>query len=402
MAFLDNLIAFGRLLRHAGLQVGTDRLITLAEALQFIDLGSRDDVKAACRTLLIQRQEDVSTFENLFDEFFTAALSARSSPVPQDARGEQQDGSAGVGSGIGDVNDASGDAVGLRTWSDVETIANKDFAELTDAEQAIARTALARLTWNMEERRTRRWVAGPGSRIDLRRALARSLRTGGEITILPRRQRRTRRRPIVLLCDVSGSMERYTRTLLLFAHTLSRGTRDVEAFLFATRLTRITMELRAPKPDAAMAAVSRAVRDWSGGTRIGDALRSFHQRWRRRTLHGSSVVILISDGWDRGDPRVLRDEIARLHRSCHRLVWLNPLIGTLDYAPLTRGLQAALPFVDDFLPVRTLRDVRELALHLNALSDHGHHRHLYLHRGTRTRLGADARSGRDRIMHPGM
>ena len=116
-----------------------------------------------------------------------------------------------------------------------------------------------------------------------------------------------------------------------------------------------------------MAAVSRAVRDWSGGTRIGDALRTFHQRWRRRTLHGAPVVILISDGWDRGDPQVLRDEIARLQRSCHRLIWLNPLIGTVDYAPLTRGLQAALPFVDDFLPVRTLRDVRELALHLDAL-----------------------------------
>ena len=244
---------------------------------------------------------------------------------------------------------------------------------------------------------------GPRPRIDLRRALARSLRTGGEITVLPTPARGGReRRPIVLLCDVSGSMERYTRTLLLFAHTLSRGTRDVEAFLFATRLTRITMELRAPKPDAAMAAVSRAVRDWSGGTRIGDALRSFHQRWRRRTLHGSSVVILISDGWDRGDPSVLRDEIARLQRSCHRLVWLNPLIGTVDYAPLTRGLQAALPFVDDFLPVRTLRDVRELALHLGALSDHGHHRHLHLRRSARTRLGPADGSRRDRVVHPGL
>jgi uncharacterized protein with von Willebrand factor type A (vWA) domain len=266
----------------------------------------------------------------------------------------------------------------------------------------MVRSGLERLTWNLKERRTRRWGPGRGSRIDLRRALSRSLRTGGEITELPRRRRRTRPRPIVLLCDVSGSMEHYTRTLLLFAHTLSRGTRDVEAFLFATRLTRITMELRAPKPDAAMAAVSRAVKDWSGGTRIGEALRSFHQRWRRRTLHGSSVVILISDGWDRGDPQLLREEIARLHRSCHRLVWLNPLIGTVDYAPLTRGLQAALPFVDDFLPVRTLRDIRDLALHLGALRDHGHHRHLHVQRASRKSLGDDARPGRDRIMHPGL
>ena len=197
-------------------------------------------------------------------------------------------------------------------------------------------------------------------------------------------------------------MERYSRTLLLFAHALSRGTRRVEAFLFATRLTRVTMELRAPKPDAAMAAVSRAVRDWSGGTRIGDALRSFHQRWRRRVLHGSAVVILISDGWDRGNPELLarRNRAAAAQLSSAGLA--QSADRQLDYAPLTRGLEAALPFVDDFLPVRTLRDVRELALHLGALTDHGHHRHLHLRRPTRTRLGADDGSGRDRVLHPGM
>jgi uncharacterized protein with von Willebrand factor type A (vWA) domain len=365
--FLANLIAFGRMLRHAGLQVGTDRLITLSEALQLIDLGSRDEVRAACRAVLIERQEDIATFDSLFDEFWSdqhddTSLSrpsgSESPPAKSDARPEAPSDST--------LDDAP-DSIALMTWSDLERISTRDFTELTDGELAMVRSALSRLAWNIEERRTRRWIAGRGSRIDLRRALARSLRTGGDITTLPRRRRRTRRRPVVLLCDVSGSMEQYTRTLLLFAHTLSRGMRDVEAFLFATRLTRITMELRAPTPDAAMAAVSRAVSDWSGGTRIGEALRTFHQRWRRRTLHGSAVVILISDGWDRGEPQVLGDEIARLHRSCHRLVWLNPLIGTIDYAPLTRGLQAALPFVDDFLPVRTLRDVRELALHLGAL-----------------------------------
>ncbi len=379
MALLDNLVVFGRMLRQAGLPVGTDRLIDLADALRLIDLGSREEVHAACRVLLVQRHEDFIVFDRVFDEFWTArkdpSLSRRSSPenaraksdADSEAKSDVESTEQTATSAESDQMELSEDIVAIRTWSDIETIANKDFAELTGAEQAIARAALARLTWDLEERRTRRWVPGRGSRIDLRRALARSLRTGGEITTLPRRRRRTRRRPIVLLCDVSGSMERYTRTLLLFAHTLSRGTRDVEAFLFATRLTRITMELRAPKPDAAMAAVSRAVKDWSGGTRIGEALRAFHRRWRRRTLHGSSVVILISDGWDRGEPQLLRDQIARLHRSCHRLVWLNPLIGTVDYAPLTHGLQAALPFVDDFLPVRTLRDVRDLALQLAGL-----------------------------------
>ena len=400
--FFDNLIAFGRLLRHAGLPVGTDRLITLTEALPLIDLGSQQEVRAACRAILIQRHEDITVFDRVFDSFWSGqhddtSPSRRNGPEGQPAKSDVRP-EALSDSALDDAPES----IALMTWSDVERISSRDFSGLTEGELAMVRSALSRLAWNIEQRRTRRWVAGPGSRVDLRRALARSLRTGGDITTLPRRRRRTRRRPVVLLCDVSGSMEQYTRTLLLFAHALSRGARDVEAFLFATRLTRITLELRAPTPDAAMAAVSRAVKDWSGGTRIGDALRTFHQRWRRRTLHGSAVVILISDGWDRGEPQLLRDQIARLHRSCHRLVWLNPLIGTIDYAPLTRGLQAALPFVDDFLPVRTLRDVRDLALHLGALNEHGHHRHVHLRRASARGLDTDAGSGGDRVVHPRM
>jgi len=407
-AFLGNLIAFGRLLRCHGLQVDTGRSIDLAGSLEHIDLGSRDDVLAACRALLITRHEDFPTFERLFDLFWTAnpSLTDRTSREPHASHGgAESDAVAPAGydsAGSEDHSAGPGEAVGLRAWSAADTIASKDFEAMSERELAQARSALARLTWDLDERRTRRWVIGRGRRIDLRRALARSLRTGGEIATLPTRRQRTRARPIVLLCDVSGSMERHTRTLLLFAHSLSRETGRVEAFLFATRLTRITMELRSPKPDAAMTAVSQAVRDWSGGTRIGEALRAFHQRWRRRTLRSESVVILISDGWDRGDPQLLRDEIARLQRSCHRLIWLNPLIGSEDYAPLTRGLQAALPYVDDFLPVRTLRDVRDLALHLGSINRYGRHRHLHLHGAATTRLDPADGSRGDRIVHPGM
>jgi uncharacterized protein with von Willebrand factor type A (vWA) domain len=387
--FLGNVIAFGRALRRAGLPAGTDRLILLTEALPLIDLESKEDVRAAFKAILLQRHEDIHAFDHAFDAFGTGAITTSESDEPGEATVE---------------------SIALRTWSDVDRIANKDFAELTADERAMVRAALERLTWDIDEHRTRRWRSGRGRRIDLRRALAKSLRTGGEITTLPRQARRTRPRPIVLLCDVSGSMELYTRTLLLFAHALSRGPsttlragrRDVEAFLFATRLTRITNELRAARPDAAMNAVSRAVQDWSGGTRIGEALRLFHQRWRRRTLHSSSIVILVSDGWDRGDPQLLRDEIARLRRSCHRLIWLNPLIGTVDYAPLTQGLQAALPFVDDFLPVRTLRDVRDLAVHLGAVKKHGHQRNLHVRGAAGKGLGADDGPGGDRSLHPGM
>lgn len=380
MAFLPNLIAFGRALRRAGMPVGTDRLITLTEALPLIDLASEEDVRAAFRAILIQRHEDVRVFERVFDDFGSARPSDGASP---------------------EMTAAGTEDIILRTWSDIDRIADKDFAELTAGEQALLKQALANLAWDLDSRRTRRWIAGRGPRIDLRRALAKSLRTGGEITTLPAKRRRVRPRPIVLLCDVSGSMEIYTRTLLLFAHALTRKQRDVEAFLFSTRLTRITNELRASRPDAALAAVSHAVSDWAGGTRIGESLRAFHQRWRRRTLHGGAIVILISDGWDRGEPRLLREQIARLQRSCHRLIWLNPLIGTLDYAPLTRGLEAALPFVDDFLPVRTLRDVRHLALHLGTLN-HGHHRHLHVHRASRQSVGADDGPRLDRGVHPRM
>jgi uncharacterized protein with von Willebrand factor type A (vWA) domain len=406
-AFLDNLIAFGRLLRQHGLEVDTGRMIHLASSLGHVDIGAREDVRAACRALLVHRHEDFPTFDHLFDLFWSTDTSrsrGSSSQSKSSEGGRRSDAASPAGFEHADADDdieGSVEAVGLRTWSNTDSVASKDFGEMSEGELALARSALAQLTWQMDERRTRRWVAGRGHRIDLRRALARSLRTGGEIAMLPTRRRRTRVRPIVLLCDVSGSMERYTRTLLLFAHSLSRDTRRVEAFLFATRLTRITMELRAPKPDAAMTAVSQAVRDWSGGTRIGEALREFHQRWRRRTLRGESVVILISDGWDRGNPQLLREQIARLQRSCHRLIWLNPLIGSEDYAPLTRGLQAALPYVDDFLPVRTLRDVRDLALHLGSIR-YGRHRHLHLRRPAATRVGTADGSGGDRIMHPGV
>ena len=237
-------------------------------------------------------------------------------------------------------------------------MAGKDFAALTPDEIVDARAALSRLVWQPGQRRTRRWVRGRGAQVDLRRAIAESLRSGGDVVKLPRRTRRVRPRPLVLLCDVSGSMERYSRMLLHFAHAVTQRHRRVETFLFSTRLTRVTRELRTAGPDEALAAVSGAVPDWSGGTRIGAVMKEFHQQWSRRVLNGGPVALLISDGWDRGDPVELGQQIARLQRSCHRLIWLNPLIGTADYAPLTRGLQAALPFVDDFLPVRTLTNSR--------------------------------------------
>jgi uncharacterized protein with von Willebrand factor type A (vWA) domain len=374
---LDNLLSFGRVLRRAGIDIHPGRLLDVVEALGHVHLGARDEVYHTCRTLLVHRQEEIAIFDRAFAAFWREHHQGEghAAPRPDQARAAATAIVDVVAPGALPASGRDDEAEGerteeqpLKTWSDLGTLAEKDFAAFTADELAAAGAALSRLAWSPGERRTRRWVRGRGPRVDLRRAISESVRTGGDVVQLPTRRRRVRPRPLVLLCDVSGSMERYSRMLLQFAHAVTSRHRRVEAFLFSTELTRITRQLRLTRPDDALAAVSRSVTDWSGGTRIGGAVREFHQRWGRRVLNGGPVVLLVSDGWDRGDPGELRDQIARLQRSCHRLVWLNPLIGTADYAPLTRGLQAALPFVDDFLPARTLNNLADLALHLNALA----------------------------------
>jgi hypothetical protein len=374
---LDNLLFFGRVLRLAGIDVHPGRMIDVVEALGHVNLAARDEVFHTCRALLVHRPEQLAVFDLAFDTFWRQRLgrlsgTAASKMPTVSADMLQPPPSQELVAQVGSIADSNEEAPSfdnaVRTWSDRGGVAGKDFAVLSETERVEARLALERLVWNPGNRRTRRWVRGRGPRIDLRRAISESLRTGGEIVTLKRRARAVRPRPLVLLCDVSGSMEGYSRMLLHFAHAITRRHQRVEAFLFSTELTRITRELRLPRPDDALSAVSRSVRSWSGGTRIGAAVKEFHQRWSRRALLGGPVVLIISDGWDCGEPGELRDQIARLQRSCHRLIWLNPLIGTADYAPLTRGLQAALPFVDDFLPARTLTNLADLAVHLNALA----------------------------------
>ena len=373
---IENLLVFGRVLRRAGIPVVPRRLAELAEALQYVNLASREEVYHACRALLVSHHDHLGVFDAAFAAFWREhggrAHLRTSSDNPATAKRLSLIETVDIPTDADAANTTETGAAEERrfkTWSEGEGVADRDFAAFTAEELAAARAALSRLVWNPGERRTRRWIRGRGARVDLRRAIAWSLRTGGDVIRLPRRTRRVRPRPLVLLCDVSGSMERYSRMLLHFAHALTQRHQRVETYVFSTRLTRVTTALRASGADAALTAVSGTVTDWSGGTRIGAAIREFHQRWARRVLHRGPVVLLISDGWDRGDPAELGHQIARLQRSCHRLIWLNPLIGTADYAPLTRGLQAALPYVDDFMPARTLTNLSDLALHLNAL-DH--------------------------------
>ena len=377
---LTYLLGLGRLLRRLGLDVHVGRMLDVVDALQYVDLGRRDDVYHTCRALLVHRRDDLEVFDWAFEAFWSRA--SRPPGEPPIAHRPAAGADAAPDSALAaaphlesaripiDPDDATADAEpDVRpVWSDAESLMTKDFAEFSRDELAAARVALERLDWRPGERRTRRWVAGRGSRLDLRRALARSVHTAGDVLVLPRRTRRVRARPLVVLCDVSGSMEGYSRLLLHFAHAITRRHRRVEAFVFSTRLTRITHHLRARRIAEAVSAASKAVPDWSGGTRIGAALVEFHRHWARRALTGGPVVLLVSDGWDRGEPDVLAAAVARLQRSCHRLIWLNPLIGTRDYEPLTRGLQAALPYVDDFIAARTLRDFADLAALLGRVS----------------------------------
>jgi uncharacterized protein with von Willebrand factor type A (vWA) domain len=259
-------------------------------------------------------------------------------------------------------------------WSDVELLREKDFAAYSDAERRAALRVMRRLAHAVPtrpSRRTRRarrrGAAPPAARMDLRGTIRASLRTAGDPFERHWREPGERPRPLVLVCDVSGSMEPYARMLLAYMQACVAARRRVEAFVFGTRLTRVTAELRGRDPDAALERAAGVARDWSGGTRIGEALATLNREHGRRLGRGA-VVVLLSDGWDRGEPEQLGHEIARLARCSHRLIWLNPLKAHPDYQPLTRGMQAALPHVDEFLAGNSLASLEELAEALDGLS----------------------------------
>ena len=251
-----------------------------------------------------------------------------------------------------------------------EVLRKKDFAQFTPEEIAEARRFIAQMDWRLGTRETRRRQrSNMGEFIDYRATLRRSLRHNGVPIELRRRKRKERMRPLILICDISGSMDRYARLLLQFVHALEHGLDSVEVFVFGTRLTRITRELRRRNVDDAIENVVKSVDDWSGGTRIGESIKVFNFKWSRRVLRSGATVVMISDGWDRGDPMLLSREMARLQRSCRRLIWLNPLLGAPGYQPLTQGIRAALPFVDEFLPIHNLKSLEALARILGEVED---------------------------------
>jgi uncharacterized protein len=376
---LSHVLAFTHLLRAMGVDVSPGQALELVRALEHAPITSREDFRGAARCTLIRRHEDLPLFDTAFAFYWRSSSGADpammaipmvkvpAKPLRLPRRARAQDDEDGSG---GEEPEQEEQIEILLSYSAGEALRNKDFGSFTWEEVQACKALLKDLAWRIEPRKTRRKRPTPrGHQIDMRRLLRRNLRYGGEPIELTWRAQRTHQRPLVVLCDISGSMDRYSRILLQFVHTISNGLRDVEAFVFGTRLTRVTRLLRERDIDDAIGAVSKHVNDWSGGTRIGETLKQFNFFWGRRVLGRGAVVLLISDGWDRGDPQLLSNEMGRLQRSCHRLIWLNPLLGSRDYQPLTQGMQAALPYVDDFLPVHNLASLEQLGEKLSAIGD---------------------------------
>ncbi|MGH8874247.1 MAG: vWA domain-containing protein [Acidimicrobiia bacterium] len=360
------LVRFARELRRAGLTVGPSAAADFTAATEAVGLASRHDTYHALCSLVVSGPGQIPVFDEVFERFF----GGRGVPRVGVAIVERP-GSSSVGLGL--QADGEGEAdleePAHMGASAMERLAHRDFAELSPSESDQLRRLIARMMWRPTDVRSRRWRGAPrGERPDLRRTVRRAIGPEGEIIRLALTERRLRRRPVIMIADVSGSMERYAEMLLYFAHAARSRLGRLEAFVFSTRLTRITRQLARRDATQALVEVSGTVEDWSGGTRIGAALHTFNADWSRRVSRGGPVALLVSDGWDRGEPDLLRREMARFARSVHRVVWLNPLAGRPGFAPETRGMQAVLPYIDDFLPAANLADLAALVNLLESIS----------------------------------
>ena len=363
---VELLVAFGHELRSAGLVVGSGDVMTYCSAMASLDASDLADLYWAGRTTMVTRREQIADYDRVFKRFFldeadsppdsvqatiraaTATLSVLEIPATEPA---------------GPTSDEDEEASLGHMASDADIYRNKSFAACTAEELAAVRRIMKRIRLNPPRRTTRRTEpASAGDRLDMRRMMRETMRTHGEPAELYRRRRRLRLRPLVLILDVSGSMSDYSRNLLQFAYSTRRAASRVEVFCFGTRLTRITKALGRRRPDDAMDHAAKAVFDWEGGTRIGDSLATFVRDFGRRGMSRGAIVVICSDGLDRGDPAVLAAAMERLARLCHGIVWLNPHMGrAADFRPNTLGMMVAAPHVDLLLPGHDLRSLEEFA-----------------------------------------
>ncbi len=373
---IDVAVGFAGALRRAGLEVSLSSALLYAEALSVCDVSSRSSLYWAGRCSLVHRFEDVAVYDAVFGSFWLGEAlktvgDATALSVPLILQIDDGDDDPGVEDEQQPGTDS--DVITVR-YSATETLAAKDFADYSDEELEEARRLMTRLRFAGPTRPSRRLEPARGCRgqLDVRRTVRAAMRAGGETVHMARRVTGHRSRRLVLLLDVSGSMERYARALLRLLHAAVTGRSRVEAFALGTRLTRLTRELSSRDPDQAMRAASASVLDWSGGTRLGAGLRSFNDEWGCRGMARGALVVILSDGWDRGDPADMSEQMQRLARVADRVVWVNPLKASTGYAPLARGMAAALPHVDDFVDGHNLESLERLAELV--LSDNGAHR----------------------------
>jgi hypothetical protein len=388
---LAEAVGFGRALRAAGLSIDLGAAVDYARSLTLVDVSHRETVRAAGSAVFVRRRDDREVYDRVFERWWRrrgrrlpgegpqTAAPPEDAPTGDGASGEhpsetgaeegedrgEVDGTPSPSSG-GDESidqaDIEGHVAAPDAYSAAEALRHRDFDRMTPAELRDAERLVDLLAPRLELRRTRRYELHHHGRLPApRQMLRRNLATGGQFTEWLWRRSVKRPRKIVVLCDISGSMERHSRLLLRFVQALSASSVvKTESFVFGTKLTRVTRLLRDRDRDRALARVAEAVNDWAGGTRIGESFRDFNLHWARRTLRTSGIVIVVSDGWDRGDPALVATETARLRRNCHRLVWLNPLAGTPGYEPLAGGMRAAYPYIDDFLPAGTVASLERL------------------------------------------
>ena len=358
---LEAAVAFGRILRGAGMRVGTDRLVEFTRALGELDASRRDDVYWAGRITLVSRREDIETYDRAFELFWEEGASSKVRPTPKMRISIPQPQDSVMPPKKTVERDEGGEeAVRLR-YSPVEVLRSKDFALYSPEEFAELHRLLADLRLSGALKKSRRLVPAPRGRHDPRRTMRGAMRTGGEALRHRFRRARIQPRKVVLLCDVSGSMAPYSRALLRFLHAGVVSGARLEAFSMGTRLTRITRELATRDPDRALKQAAGAVKDLSGGTRLGDTVKEFVDRWGQRGMARGAVVVVLSDGWDRGDVEVLTEQMQRLSRLAYKVIWVNPLKSTPGYRPLAAGMAAALPHVDVFLSGHNFESLEELA-----------------------------------------
>jgi len=354
-------VTFGRVLREVGIEVGPGRAADAVRGLGTVDLTRQEDVYFTLRQTLVSRHDELELFDRAFAAWFLRG------PIAPLVRQQNQRHAERVVRGSlttesEETEPEPGDGRVELGASSHELLREKDFAEMTPEEFERCRSLMAAIARTRPRRSSRRRAPDPrGDRLDLRRLVRRSLRSGGDPVEQAWKARKVVPRKLVVLCDVSGSMDAYSRALLLFLHAVVGTGRGVEAFAFGTRLTRLTPDLATRDPEAALARATATVVDWGSGTRIGVSLKEFNDVYGRRALSRGAVVVIVSDGWDRDDPVLLTREMARIARAAYAVVWVNPLKGNPEYQPLAGGMRAALPFVDRFLPGHNLRSLEELA-----------------------------------------